>query len=82
MRSEDLITKIAPGAFCQQQEWDNRVDCAIKLPSGAVVGEMISLRKLSIKRLEDTADRLRRRLVDEHVLLVDEILPPLLIQRL
>jgi hypothetical protein len=75
-RAEEIVSSIVREAFCTAQEWDNRLDCSVKLRNGTIVGEMISLRELSRERLSETADRLRRKLAGEDVQLISEILPP------
>jgi hypothetical protein len=76
---ERLISSIAPGAFCTAQEWDSRIDCAIKLADGTVVGEMVGLNEVTEQRLREAADRLRQRVEGEDVPLVSELRPPLVI---
>jgi hypothetical protein len=75
-KAGELVSSVVPEAWCTAQEWDNRVDCSVKLRNGMIVGEMISLRELSRERLCETADRLRRKLAGEEVQLISEILPP------
>lgn len=79
-KAERLVSSIAPGALCTAQEWDSRIDCAIKLADGRVVGEMVGLKDLTERRLREAADRLRQRAEGENVPLVSELLPPLAIR--
>jgi hypothetical protein len=52
-RAEHILGAVAPGARCVAQEWDNRIDCLIRLPDGRVVGEMVFLDKLDAKRIRE-----------------------------
>lgn len=74
--SNVIVSSICTGAFCTPQEWDQRIDCEIKLPDGSFVGEMISLSKISETRLQETAERLRRLVAGEAVSLVDALRGP------
>jgi hypothetical protein len=76
-RAEDLIGATLPAAFCTAQEWDNRIDCQLQLADGSVVGEMIGLDGMNIRRLKETAERLRRVNSGEYIELVDPIQSPL-----
>src|SRR4051812_5994469 len=78
-KAEELLRSIVPDAFCTAQEWDNRLDCAVKLPNARIVGEMISVDELTSERLGQTADRLRRKFAGEPVRLVSEIRSPIYI---
>lgn len=76
-KAERLISSIAAGAFCTAQEWDHRLDCAIKLADGRVVGEMVALCEVNEQRLRETAERLRKRAEGGDVPLVNELRPPI-----
>jgi len=76
-KAERLIHSIAPGAFCTAQEWDQRLDCTIKLADGNVVGEMVGLDEVTEQRLKATGDRLRKRAEGDNIPLVNEVLPPI-----
>ena len=80
-KAEEILRKEAVAAFCTAQEWDNRIDCQVKLPNGTIVGEMVELNSLTIERLRETAIRLRYRHAGEPIALVNSILPPLYIGR-
>ncbi len=71
----ELLVAIIPEAFCTAQEWDNRLDCEVRLADGATVGEKIRIGELT------TAERLRRRRAGEPVQLVNPLSPPILIRR-
>ncbi|HEV2532143.1 hypothetical protein [Phenylobacterium sp.] len=75
--AERIASSVAPGAFCTAQEWDQRIDCTIKLSDGKIVGEMILLSEVTVQRVEETAERLRRRLAGENVPLMNELWPPI-----
>ena len=75
--AEDIVSVICARAFCTAQEWDNRLDCSLRLHDGSVIGEMISLSNLTVTRLRETASRLRRRASGEEVNLMNPILPPI-----
>ena len=72
-----LLSRIAPGAVCVPQEWDNRIDCILKLPDGSVVGEMVPMSQLTEKRIRQSGDRLRKRREGIDVTLIDELRPPI-----
>jgi hypothetical protein len=74
--AEKLLSRIAPGAVCVPQEWDNRIDCILELPDGSVVGEMVPLSQLTEKRVRQSGDRLRKRREGMEVKLIDELHPP------
>lgn len=60
-----FMTKISPNIVCVAQEWDNRIDCFVKLPDGRAVGEMIPLASATSDYLAGVGDRLLRRLAGE-----------------
>ena len=76
-QAEAILSAIAPGAVCVAQEWDNRVDCVIRLPDGTVVGEMVSAGDLSEARIRATGERLRQRAAGQDVPLVNELRQPI-----
>jgi hypothetical protein len=76
-QAQKILTSIAPGAFCTAQEWDGRIDCAVKLADGSIVTEMILLAELSEARIITTGERLQKRLQGLPVTLVNELRPPL-----
>jgi len=76
-RAEQILAAVAPGAYCAAQEWDNRIDCLIRLADGRVVGEMVVLDKLDEKRIRETGERLRQRSLGIEVPLHDELTPPI-----
>ena len=71
--AEALVASVAPEARCTAQEWDNRLDCMVRLPDGAIVGEMVVLGDLMSKRLRETAERLQRIASGERVQLIRKI---------
>ena len=79
--AEKILGTIAPGAICVAQEWDNRIDCVIRLPDGNVVGEMVSVSDLGETRIRATGERLRQRAAGQDVPLVNELRQPLRIIR-
>ena len=48
-----ILAEIAPGAWCQAQEWDSRIDCGIRLPDGRVVAEMVPLSEATATRIRE-----------------------------
>ena len=74
-RAQEILRKTCPEAWCTAQEWDNRIDCLVRLKNGAIVGEMISLPDVTAARLTETASRLHRP-TGEDIDLIDPILPP------
>jgi hypothetical protein len=57
--AERILKSVAETAYTNPQEWDNRIDCLIKLPDGSVVGEMISLHEATEERIRDAGIRLQ-----------------------
>ena len=80
-QAEQIVTAIAPDAWCQAQEWDNRIDCGIKLPDGKVVAEMIGLTEATEARFKAAAERLLNRQQGIDVPLQNELPAPILITR-
>jgi len=76
-QAEKLLNAIAPGAVCVAQEWDDRVDCVIRLPDGNVVGEMVAVSDLTESRVRATGERLRLRAAGQEVPLVNELRQPI-----
>lgn len=76
MEYEQILVKIVPGAVLVIQDWDNRVDCLLKLPNGVVVGEMISIEELDVSRIQESGKRLKMRLEGHEISLVNEIVQP------
>ncbi len=79
--AEQVLQSVAPTAFVQAQEWDNRIDCSVKLPNGSVIGEMVSLQHATEARIRDAGVRLQQRLQGIDVPLENKLLPPILIRR-
>jgi len=75
--AEKVLSQVAPGAVCVAQEWDDRVDCLIKLADGSVVGEWVTVSQLTEARVREVGKRLRLRSEGIEVPLVNEIPPPL-----
>jgi hypothetical protein len=80
-QAERIVTSIAPDAWCQAQEWDNRIDCGIKLPDGKVVAEMIGRKEATEARFKAAAERLLKRQLGIDVPLQNERPPSILITR-
>jgi hypothetical protein len=79
-QAEKILRSVAPQAFCTAQEWDGRIDCAVRLADGTFAGEMIVLTELSEARLIATGERLRKKLRGIPVRLVNELRPPVRIR--
>lgn len=73
---QEVLSKILPDAVLVMQDWDNRVDCLLRLPDGTVLGEMISFEELDAARIQESGDRLKMRLCGQEVQLVNEIVQP------
>jgi hypothetical protein len=78
--AERLLTSVATEAFCTAQEWDRRIDCGIRLPDGKVVAEMVSLRRLTERRIREAGERLQKKAAGKTVRLKDERCPPIRIR--
>jgi hypothetical protein len=76
-RAEQWLNMMAAGAVCIAQDWDNRIDCLIRLPDGTVVGEMVALEEVTESRIRATGERLAKRSLGLDVALVDELRPPI-----
>jgi len=81
-QAERILAAVAPGAWCQAQEWDDRIDCGIKLPDGTVVAEMVPLRDATESRIKEAGERLLKRQQGIAVTLHNERWPPILIRPL
>lgn len=77
----EFLRPIVEGAFCTVQEWDNRIDCCIKLGDGRIVGEMVPLLGLTGSVLRESGERLKQRKLDENFALKDELWTPVRISR-
>ena len=80
-KAENILAGIVPGASCQAQEWDNRLDCEVKQPDGSVVAEMIGLEEATASRIKATGERLLQRQRGNNVPLQNERWPPIRIVR-
>ena len=76
LEASRILKETLPGAWCVAQEWDNRIDCKVKLRDGRIVGEMVPRRVLTVERLSETAQRLKDFVDNGHGPLVGAILPP------
>ena len=79
--AEELLSRVAPGAVCVPQVWDNRIDCLLKLPDGSVVGEMVAVGELTANRIREAGERLRQRAEGIEVPLADKLQQPIRITR-
>jgi len=79
--AEQILQSFVPTAFVQAQEWDNRIDCAVKLADGRVIGEMVGLEDVTEARIREAGSRLQQRLSGNEVPLKNEVLPPVMIVR-
>jgi len=77
--AEDVLCTIIEDAFCIVQEWDNRIDCCIKLDNGRIVGEMVPLATLDSNVIRAVGERLKLRKHNESSELRNELWPPILI---
>ena len=80
-QAEEILRAIVEGGYCVAQEWDDRVDCLVRLANGQVVGEMIPFEDFSEERIRAAAERLRRRREGFEEPLVNELTPPFRIAR-
>ena len=80
-QAERILASVAPGAWCQAQEWDGRIDCGIKLPDGGAVAERILLRDATDQRIKEAGERLLKRQKGIAVVLQNELTPPILLSR-
>jgi hypothetical protein len=76
-QAEKLLGTIACGAICVAQEWDNRIDCVLRLSDGSIVGEMVPAKDLTESRIRATGERLRQRAAGIAVPLVNELRQPI-----
>jgi hypothetical protein len=72
----EILVSIVEGAFCTVQEWDNRIDCCLKLDDGTIVGEMVSLSGLNAQVIQAVGARLKLRRSDVSFKLQNELSPP------
>jgi hypothetical protein len=72
-----LRSYIGDQARCIAQEWDNRIDCIMRLSDGSIVGEMVSLREATASRINEAGERLRRRNAGIQVALKNELRAPI-----
>ena len=80
-KARRILQAIAPDAWCQEQEWDDRIDFSVKQPDGKIVSEWIELREITETRIRECSERLKLRHQGIHVALVNEIRPPILLFR-
>jgi hypothetical protein len=76
-QAERILTAIVEDAYCAPQEWDNRIDCLIRLKDGRVIGEMIGLDDAEEKRIQEAGERLKQRSLGLDIALVNELRPPI-----
>ena len=76
-----ILSGICTEAWCQEQEWDSRIDFYVKQPDGTIVSEWIVLREITERLIKECAERLKLRHQGIHVALVNEIPPPILLTR-
>jgi hypothetical protein len=76
-QAERILVSVAPGAWCVPQEWDRRIDCLIRLPSGAVTGEFVSLDEADEIRIRDVGEQLQQRSLGVDAPLRNELTGPL-----
>lgn len=74
--AEHLLQAELPGATCVPQEWDERVDCWVKLADGSLIGEKIPIAELSERRVIATRRRLKKRIAGSANSLINEIRGP------
>ncbi len=49
-QAERILASVVPDAQCVAQEWDNRIDCIVRLQDGTIAGEMVSLAEATEKK--------------------------------
>jgi hypothetical protein len=76
-QAQRILTSVLPVAFCVAQEWDNRIDCVVNLSDGSCAGEMISLPKVTERRVREAGERLKLRQQGAKVQLEDELWRPI-----
>jgi len=79
-QAQRILNGIVPGAWCQPQEYDNRIDCGVRQPDGNVAAEMIALEYATEKGIRATGERLFQRQKGIQVPLQNEIWLPTLIK--
>jgi hypothetical protein len=80
-QAERILASIALDTWCVTQEWDDRIDCGIKMPDGSIAAEMILLRDATEERIREAGERLLKRQQGIAVVLRNELPPPILISR-
>ena len=80
-KAEAILKTVAPTAYAAAQEWDDRIDCLIRLPDGSVVGEMVSLGEATEGRIREAGERIQKKFLGISVLLRDELWAPIRIVR-
>ena len=75
-RAEKLLLVSLPSAVCIAQEWDERIDCFVRMPDGSLVGEMIPIAELTNARVLATGERLKKRFNGSLEPLLNEISSP------
>jgi hypothetical protein len=75
-QAQRVLASVAAGAFCVPQDWNQRIDCVLKLADGSVIGEMVNLDEVTERRIRATGERLRKRAEGIEVPLVNELRPP------
>jgi hypothetical protein len=75
-KARKILASYVSDAHCVPQEWDNRIDCIVRLPSGIVVGEMVLLNEATPSRIQEAGERLWKRRVGIPVALKNELWAP------
>jgi hypothetical protein len=57
-KAQIILASYVSDAHCVPQEWDNRIDCVVRLPSGDVVGETVPLAEAAPSRIQEAGERL------------------------
>jgi hypothetical protein len=76
-QAKQIVAAIAPDAWCEVQDWDDRIDCMILLPDGSMIGEMVGLSEATALRFREAAERLLKWQRGIAVPLQDELRPPI-----
>jgi hypothetical protein len=74
--TEKAMSVLLPEIICVAQEWDERIDCMVRLSDGSIVGEMIFVKDLCEDSIRNTASRLKQKITGESVSLIHEIFIP------
>jgi hypothetical protein len=72
-----ILSGICPDAWCQEQEWDSRIDFHVEQPDGKIASEWIVLGEITETRIRECGERLKLRQQGVHVALHNEIPPPI-----